>query len=51
MEEASWIWKGKAIEEVKEYKYLGYIIRRNGEQEWQVRDRVKRRMATGVGDR
>lgn len=23
---ASWFWKGKVIEEVKEYKYLGYII-------------------------
>lgn len=27
---ASWIWKGKVIEEVKEYRYLGYVIRRNG---------------------
>lgn len=30
---------------MKEYKYLGYIVRRNGEQEQQVRDRVKREAA------
>lgn len=28
--EACWRWKGKVIEEVKEYKYLGYVIQRNG---------------------
>lgn len=25
-------WKGKVIEEVKEYKYLGYVLQRNGKQ-------------------
>lgn len=25
-----WRWKGKRIEEVKEFKYLGYIMHRNG---------------------
>lgn len=25
-----WRWKGKVIEEVKEYKYLGYVFQRNG---------------------
>ncbi|EFN81241.1 hypothetical protein EAI_09373, partial [Harpegnathos saltator] len=34
--------KGKRIEEVKEYKYLGYVMRRNGGQEAQVRDRVRK---------
>lgn len=40
-----WRWKGKAIEEVKEYKYLGYILQRNGRQEAQVKDRIKRAAA------
>jgi hypothetical protein len=26
-------WKRKALEEVKEFKYLGYVFQRNGEQE------------------
>lgn len=30
--EACWRWKGKVIEEVKEYKYLGYVIQRNEKQ-------------------
>lgn len=25
-----WRWTGKKIEEVKEYKYLGYVMQRNG---------------------
>lgn len=29
------------MEEVDRFKYLGYIFQRNGEQEAQVRDRIK----------
>ncbi|KAL6416732.1 hypothetical protein ACFW04_013190 [Cataglyphis niger] len=39
----SWRWKGKVIEEVKEFSYLGYMMQRNGEQEAQIRDRAGRR--------
>ncbi|XP_072761238.1 uncharacterized protein [Anoplolepis gracilipes] len=38
----SWRWKGKEVEEIKEYRYLGYTLQRNGRQEAQVRDRVRR---------
>jgi len=37
-----WRWKGRRIEEVKEIKYLGYVLQKNGGQEAQVRDRRKR---------
>jgi len=40
--EYKWIWKGKMIGEVKEFKYLGYIFQRNGGQEAHIRDRIKR---------
>lgn len=51
-----WRWKGRELEEVKEFRYLGYAIQRNGEQEAQVRDKVKRTMAVmgqvwGIGKR
>ena len=51
-----WRWKGKRIEEVKEFKYLGYVFKRNGGQEAQVRDRVRKagvvmRQAWGIGKR
>jgi len=51
-----WRWKGKRIEEVKEYRYLGYILQRNGGQEAQVRDRGRRaaivmREVWGIGKR
>jgi len=36
------------IEEVREFKYLGYILQRNGGQKAQVRERVKR-AATEMG--
>lgn len=35
-----WRWKGRELEEVKEFRYLEYAIQRNGEQETQVRDRA-----------
>lgn len=37
-----WCWKGEIIEEVKEFKYLGYVMMRNGGQEAHVRDRVRK---------
>lgn len=51
-----WRWEGKEIEEVREYKYLGYVFQSNGEQERQVRERMKRGMAVmgqvwGIGKR
>lgn len=36
-----WRWKGKSIEEMKEFKYLEYILQKNGGQETQIRDRRK----------
>jgi len=51
-----WMWEGKTIEEVDRYKYLGYIFQRNGGQEEQVKDRMRRGMAVigqvwGIGKR
>ena len=37
-----WSWKGKKIEEVKKFTYLGYVVQKNGRQEEQVRERVRR---------
>lgn len=30
-----WRWKRREVEEVKEFKYLGYVIKYNGSQEAQ----------------
>ncbi|KAL6420236.1 hypothetical protein ACFW04_014606 [Cataglyphis niger] len=38
----NWRWKGKVIEEVKEFAYLGYVMQRNGGQEAQIRDRLRK---------
>lgn len=32
-----WRWWGKVIEKVREFKYLGYVMQRNGGQEAHVR--------------
>lgn len=37
-----WRWKGKRIEEVKKYKYLGCVMQKNGKQEAHFRERTKR---------
>lgn len=37
-----WRWKGRKIEEVKKFTYLGYRLQRNGGQEAQVRERIKK---------
>lgn len=51
-----WMWRGREIEKVDEFKYLGYVFRRNGGQEGQVRDRVRKaggalRSVWGIGKR
>jgi len=52
----SWRWKGGVLEEVREYKYLGYTLQRNGGQEAHIRDRVAKAAAIlgqvwGIGKR
>lgn len=37
-----WKWGEREIEKVDEYKYLGYMFRRNGRQERQIRNRVRK---------
>lgn len=36
LKKVKWMWKGREIEEVREYKYLGYIMQANGghENKW-----------------
>ena len=51
-----WRWEGKVIEEVRKFNYLGYVFQRNGKQEEQVKDRVRRGMTVmgqvwGIGKR
>ncbi|XP_076298035.1 uncharacterized protein LOC143217535 [Lasioglossum baleicum] len=38
----SWRWKGKVLEEVKEYRYLGYTITRDGGQRAHVEERLRK---------
>lgn len=40
-----WNWNGRAIEEASRYKYLGYVIKSNGEQG----DHVRESVAKGAG--
>src|SRR5580765_4268653 len=52
----NWRWKGKVIEEVKEFTYLGYTVQRNGGQEAHIRERLKKgaavmRQVWGIGKR
>lgn len=35
-------WKGKELEEVKKFKYLGYVVKSNGSQEAHIRDRMRK---------
>ncbi|XP_076678949.1 uncharacterized protein LOC143374584 [Andrena cerasifolii] len=49
-----WRCKGKRIEEVKEFKYLGYVFKKSGGQEAHIGDRVKKvrvvmRQVGGIG--
>lgn len=41
--------KGKMIEEAKEFKYLGYIVKENGGQETHIRER-RRKAAIAMGE-
>lgn len=56
LKKANWSWKGKSIEEVKEFTYLGYKVKTNGGQEAQVKERIKKagaviRQVWGIGKR
>ena len=42
MNRVKWKWRGKEVEEVKDFKYLGYRLMRNGSQEAQIKERVKK---------
>lgn len=51
-----WFWKGKLLEEVREFKYLGYTMRSDGKQDAHVRERVRKGAALldqvwGIGKR
>jgi len=51
-----WRWKGKKLEAVKEYKYLGYTVQRNGKQDKHIKERIAKAMAVmgvvwGLGKR
>lgn len=51
-----WRWKGKKLEEVKEFKYLGYTFQSNGGQKAHLKDRGRRaavvmREVWGIGKR
>jgi len=51
-----WWWKGKKIEEVKEFTYLGYKLQRNGGQDAQIKERARKaamimREIWGIGKR
>lgn len=55
-EKERWMWEVREIEKVDEFKYLGYIFRKNGGQEGQIRDRVRKtgevlRSVWGIGKR
>lgn len=45
MDRRDWRWKRRKLEEAKEFKYLGYILQRNGGQEALVRERVRKAAA------
>ena len=52
----TWRWKGKELEEMRTYKYLGYTVMGNGGQEKHVEERVRKRAAVmgkvwGIGKR
>ena len=41
-EEREWVWKGEKIEELKEFIYLGFLLRKNGNIKGHMREIVKR---------
>lgn len=51
-----WKWEGQNIEEVKEFKYLGYVVKENGGQEGQIKESKKKgnivlKQVWGLGER
>ncbi|XP_076660673.1 uncharacterized protein LOC143364045, partial [Halictus rubicundus] len=55
-EKKTWRWGDGTIEEVEEVKYLGYIFKKNGGQERQIEDRIRKgggamRSVWGIGKR
>lgn len=42
-----WRWKGKRIEEVKEFNYLEYVLQKNGGQEAQIREKERKAAVMG----
>jgi len=55
-EKTRWSWKDKEIEEVKEFKYLGYMLQRNNGPESHIRERSRKavvamRQTWGLGKR
>lgn len=44
-----WKWEGQNIEEVKEFKYLGYVVKENGGQEGQIKEERQYSIKTSVG--
>lgn len=38
-----WKWKGREIEKVRKFKYLGYTLMTNGGQKKHVRDKVRKK--------
>lgn len=51
-----WKWEGQNIEEVKEFKYLGYVMKENGGQEGQIKESKKKgnivlKQVWGLGER
>jgi len=56
LNKVNWSWGGSRIEEVREYKYLGYKMQRNGGQESHIKERVAKAAAImgqvwGIGRR
>ncbi|XP_011865993.1 PREDICTED: putative golgin subfamily A member 6-like protein 6 [Vollenhovia emeryi] len=52
----TWKWKGKKLEEVKKYKYLGYVMMANGKCKEHLKERVRKgtavmREVCGIGKR
>lgn len=45
MKKREWRWRGKRLEEIKEFRYLGYTLQRNGGQEAHIKERIKRAAA------
>lgn len=37
----NWRWKGKKLEEVKQFKYLGYTFQRSGGQEAHIKEKTE----------